>query len=155
MIHLNREAIQYAASMCRNQPRYKVYVAVTPRRKKAAFKMIIDVTKNEECEIKESINSMIVMYKNGSCIGVVPAAINSRGHRAHLLVVDDYVDPKIIDAVLRRIEILENVDGFGLAKRGDGQVAFKDEFIFYDRENNERNIEDVDETEFIKMIDKI
>lgn len=47
---------------------------------------------------------------NGSKINITYAHTSSRGMRAHLVIADENINDEIINAVFRRIEILEQAD---------------------------------------------
>ena len=69
---------------------------------------------NEISSISNTLNKMECDFKNGSCIFVVTASDTSRGHRANVLIIDEYrmVDPVIIDKVLRKFLTASREPGY-------------------------------------------
>ena len=52
--------------------------------------------------MKFNSNEVLVCFKNGSCIRVVPATENARGHRAHNVVIDsDIKNRQVINCIIR------------------------------------------------------
>jgi len=56
-------------------------------------------------------NNAIIVYKNGSIIEVVTAGDSARGHRAHILVLDEFrlIPREIIDTILRKFLTLRRM----------------------------------------------
>ena len=52
--------------------------------------------------MKCNLNGVLVCFKNGSYIRVVPATENARGHRAHNVVIDsDIKNRQVINCIIR------------------------------------------------------
>lgn len=152
MIHLNDEAIRYGVSMCESRPRYKVYIATTARRRNEVFISLYSAIEGKDCAIRKSNLHMEAIFPNGSYIRTIPATDNSRGYRAHLLIVDDDADQEIIDYVLRPHEILEDIDRhMEKVNTAYRDVSFKDEFNVTYTDNTDE-IADVSQDDFLKIL---
>ena len=70
--------------------------------------------RNEISSISNTQNKMECEFKNGSVIFVVTASDNARGHRANVLIIDEYrmVDPDIIGTVLRKFLTASREPGY-------------------------------------------
>ena len=70
--------------------------------------------RNEIDKISNTLNNMECSFKNGSVIFVCTASDTSRGHRANILIIDEYrmVDPNIIDTVLRKFLTASREPGY-------------------------------------------
>jgi len=60
------------------------------------------ILRKEISTIKDSNNDVEVIFKNGSSIVVVPATDNARGHRANIIIYEEFrmIKKEIIDSVL-------------------------------------------------------
>lgn len=109
MLYLSDEAIEYAVNKCRRTDGYKVVVAVSNGRTQQYLENILRnlLEGGNNFNVSRNGTHLQVEFANGSYIHVLPATEQSRGYRAHLLVVDENIDDNIIDEALRRLEILE------------------------------------------------
>jgi hypothetical protein len=83
---------------------------------------------NEISDISSSIQNPQVTFKNGATITPVTASENSRGHRCHILILEEFAIMKktIIDAVLKK---------FGTVPRQPA-FSYKIEYFGYPKETN-------------------
>ena len=163
MIHLNDDAIKYAISMCRSRSNYKVGIVSRPISMKYIRNVLTNNIDEGECHIRRNGGNFIqVAFVNGSYIQTIPASDNARGHRAHLLLIDNTIDRNIVDNVFRHIEILEDVDEINRynnenanAHRGlTAEHIFFDEFIMTIPDDYlEDHTADIDEDEFMKILE--
>lgn len=52
--------------------------------------------------MKFNSNEVLVCFKNGSCIRVIPATENAKGYRAHNVVIDsDIKNREVINCIIR------------------------------------------------------
>ncbi len=111
MIYLNDDAIKYAVSICRERPNYKVGIITAGIAKIQSVYDVLRCTVDEcDCRMRKSINSIQITFNNGSTIIVVHASENMRGYKMHLLIIDEFVDDRIVEQVLLFIESLEDYD---------------------------------------------
>ena len=108
MLYLSDAAIDYAVAMCTSNSGYKVIIAVNGvRTRHNVYNHIVStVERNPGMVISGGIRRSIE-WQNGSVLRVVPCSNNSRGFRAHLVIVDDNADEEVVDTVFRNMETLE------------------------------------------------
>jgi len=80
--------------------------------------------RNEISKISNGQNDMSCDFKNGSSIFVVTARDSARGHRANVLIIDEYrmVEPNIIDTVLRKFMTASRQPGYTKKPEYKGMV---------------------------------
>lgn len=105
MLYLSLSALKYAANICEELSRYKIGIALLDI---SDSKSIIDILKEniKDTGVKIVISkyNSIIKFSNGSSIKFIAASDNSRGSAFHLLIVEDGIDRKTIDCVLRPYE---------------------------------------------------
>ena len=82
-------------------------------------------------ETKVTPNLAQIVFHNGSTIKVVTAAESARGHRGHVLLIDEYrlVDKRIIDDILRKFLTLRRMPRYELLSEEERKRE-------YDKEKN-------------------
>lgn len=111
MLYLSDAAVDYAVAMCASNPRYKVIIVVSGVRKRHnVFNHIVGSVERSPGMVISGGILKLIEWQNGSTIRIVPCSNNSRGMRAHLVIVDNDADEDVVNTVFRRIEILEQID---------------------------------------------
>lgn len=102
---MSLSALKYSANICEELPKYKIGVALLDM---SDSKSIIDILKENikdtGVKIVTSKYNSIIKFSNGSSIKSIYASDNSRGSAFHLLIVENGIDRKIINGVLRPCE---------------------------------------------------
>lgn len=102
---MSLSALKYATNICEELPKYKIGVALLDM---SDSKSIIDILKEniKDTGVKIVISkyNSIIKFSNGSSIKFISASDNSRGSAFHLLIVENGIDRKTIDCVLRPCE---------------------------------------------------
>ena len=107
MLWYSNAAIDYAIARCIEKPGYKVVIAYgRDKEEQDAF--------YEKLQFEETISrircaggNIDVTFNNGSKIDWVSPTENSRGHRAHLVIMRYDVPDETIRCVFEPMEILE------------------------------------------------
>lgn len=163
MIWLSDEAIEYAFAKCRSERGYKIIVAVSNRHKQQNVEYALRRNIRDTDEFNKVLRcggNILIEFKNGSYIKVIPAVENARGYKCHLLIVDEYVDDEIINCVFKPMEILEEIE----RRRWKEYACFKPKYACFKPEyaclwehvfpniDNDEEIADVSEEEFMKIL---
>lgn len=105
MIDLTRSALVYAANICEELPRYRIAIAVPSM---DAVNNIVNIVsmniEDDKADFHISKTHSSILFSNGSCIDIFVGNENSRGKRAHLLIVDEAIDKELVSCVLRPME---------------------------------------------------
>lgn len=160
MIYLNDEAILYAISMCRRRRGYKVGIVTASMRDIPYIRdMIMSCLREYRMEsspyfYESRMNPDIdIRFENGSQIRLIPHSGQARGHKAHLLVVDENVDYERLQEIYRPIECLEDIEARRrYYDRVDMSQWFSRNWFTAPTSSVKEDIEEVSEDEFLKVI---
>ena len=105
MIYLTRSALVYAANICEELPRYRVRIAVPSMDAVNNIVSIIGMNiEDDKADFRISKTNSSILFSNGSYIDIFVGNGNSRGKKAHLLIVDKTIDEEFVSCVLRPME---------------------------------------------------
>lgn len=107
MIFLSDSSVRYAVDICRKKEGYNIVIAATKESRDIAIEKLLLLTMDaDDVRIINSYNNFKIMFDNGSLILLISAEDSSRGHRAHLLVVDELASEEYVHTILRPMETL-------------------------------------------------
>lgn len=165
MLYLSSDdELQYAVLKCLNNAGFKVIIAfdTSARRNSALDTMRRMLADRNDCRIRSNHREFQIEFQNGSYLRSVVASQNARGHRSHLLIIDDAIDRNIVNEVLRPYETLQYNDewrtGFEQHIREHpivfDQPMFTREYLckFDIVEDNDIDYPEVSEAEFLKLL---
>lgn len=158
MIYLNEEGIQYAISMCRRRRGYRVgFVLASPRRIESIRNIImyyLGGANDYETHDFRMSRDFDVYFENGSRIEIIPHSGRARGYKAHLLVIDEDTDYMLMRDVYAHVECLEEVEARRrhIERREINLEWFNKDWFVAPSLNTEKEISDVSEDEFLKVI---
>lgn len=155
MIHLNEEAILYAVSMCKRRSRYQVGIVtssirVIPRIEEMIMSSLRELNIFSNIRYSGFSTGREFWFDNGSYICIISNSCNLRGKKAHLLVVDEYIDYEMYQEKYRPIECLEDIEA--QVRHLDAVKWVKNDWLIPNPFYNERETADVSEDEFLKII---
>lgn len=110
MLYLSKAAVDYAMAICASKPRYRVVIATATERDRDNIIQYIEGSHEWSPDRIFKGSNKCAEWTNGSKINITYAHTSSRGMRAHLVIADENINDEIINAVFRRIEILEQAD---------------------------------------------
>lgn len=159
MIYLNQEAILYAVSMCKSRRGYQVgIVSANVREIPYIERMIMSCLKElnvgSATRTSRFCYNLDFLFENGSHIYLISDSSNARGKKAHLLVVDEYIDYRRCQEIYRPIECLEDIEAqvHYFDRVNDTQKWVNDGWIIKNPFVSEKEVADVSEDEFLKII---
>jgi len=162
MLYLSEASIEFAVKECRRRNGYTVIVVVN------SHTMLENTFNNLRCMLdkyndvrfRKNMNSGCIDFKNGSYVRVVPATENARGYKSHLLIMDECVDYELAQRAFYHIECREQADAQRnhyliremTNKYFSGYEPSVYNFKTYTMGDWEKEIEDVSEEEFLKVL---
>ncbi len=163
MLYLSSDdELQYAVLKCLNNAGFKVSIAFNTavRRNNALDTIRRLLADRNDCCIRASNREFWIRFQNGSYLRSLAASENARGHRSHLLIVDEAIDRRIVNEVLRPYETMRYDDEF----RTRFERHIQEHPIVFDQPMFDREylckfdiVEDIDypevsEAEFLKLL---